>query len=224
MAGIGLYALQRQHNTQAERVGRELARSVANTVDAELRRYISVLETIATTPTLDRDDLPGFHKRAARAIASLPEWSGIILADRAGRPLVDTRSADGSADAPIAEQESFDRVVRTRAPAIGSLTRHSKSWLFAVRVPVVHGANVRYVVTALVRPDAIRDALTRLELPSDWVISIIDANGRRVARSRAHEENLGGYLSDSARALVRSGGTEGFGVSHTLENERIFTP
>jgi signal transduction histidine kinase/CheY-like chemotaxis protein len=223
MAGMSLHALQRQHNTQAERVGRELARSVANAVDADLRRYISVLETLAPTPTLDHDD-PAFRERAARAIVSLPEWSAIVLADRSGHPLVDTRSLDGSELTPVEEQDSFDRVVRTRAPAIGSLERHSKGWFFAVRVPVVHGADVRYVVTALVRPDAIRDALSRQELPSDWVISIIDTNGRRVARSRAHEENLGGYLSDSARDLVSGGRAEGFGVSYTLENERIFTP
>jgi signal transduction histidine kinase/ActR/RegA family two-component response regulator len=99
-----------------------------------------------------------------------------------------------------------------------------KDWLFAVRVPVLRGQNVRYVVTALVTPAAIRDVLNRQRLPGDWVISIIDANGHRVARSRAHEENLGGRLSESAEEVVRGGGAEGFGVSYTLENERIFTP
>ena len=224
MAGMSLYALQRQHNAQAERVGLELTRSVANAVDADLRRYIAVLQTLTTTSTLHLDDLPGFRERAVRVIASLPEWSGIVLSDRSGLALVDTRSTDRRVDAPIADQESFDRLVRTRGPAIGSLTQHSKDWLFAVRVPVVHGSEVRYVLTALVRPDAIRDALSRQQLPSDWVISIIDANGRRVARSRAHDENLGGYLSESARTVVDGGRSEGFGVSYTLENERIFTP
>jgi signal transduction histidine kinase/ActR/RegA family two-component response regulator len=224
MAGMSLYALQEQQYTQAERVGLELARSVANAVDAELRRSISILETLATTPTLDDRDLPGFRERARRAIASLPEWNGIVLTDRSGITLVDTRSAGGSGDSPLEERESFDRVVRTRAPAIGSVTRHSKDWLFAARVPVVRGTDVPYVVTALVRPDAIRNVLTRQQVPGDWVISIIDANGRRVARSRAHEETLGGYLSASAGDLLKDGLAEGFGVSHSLENERVFTP
>ena len=34
MAGIGLYALARHQDAQAERVGLELARSVANAIDA----------------------------------------------------------------------------------------------------------------------------------------------------------------------------------------------
>ena len=65
------------------------------------------------------------------------------------------------------------------------------------------------MLTALVRPDAIRDVLSRQQLPSDWVISIVDANGRRVARSRAHEENLGGYLSESARTVVAADARKG---------------
>ena len=63
MAGIGLYVLARQQDTQAERVGLELARSVANAIDSELGSTISVLETLATTPTLDRDDIAGFLER-----------------------------------------------------------------------------------------------------------------------------------------------------------------
>jgi signal transduction histidine kinase len=83
---------------------------------------------------------------------------------------------------------------------------------------------VRYVVTALVRSDAIRDVVTRQQAPADWLISIVDANGVRVARSRAHEANLGGRLSESAQAVVNQGGVEGFGVSDSLEGDRIFTP
>ena len=225
MAGIGLYVLARQQDTQAERVGLELARSVANAIDSELGSTISVLETLATTPTLDRDDIAGFLERARRVHRSRPEWAAILLADVAGQSLVDTRSADGATLASIAEKESFDLVVRDRAPAVGSLTQHVQNdWLFAVRVPVVRRGAVRYVVTALVKPEAIRDVLTRQRVPSDWVISIVDANGLRVARSRAHEANLGGRLSETAQRVVGAGEAEGFGVSYSLEGERIFTP
>jgi signal transduction histidine kinase/CheY-like chemotaxis protein len=83
---------------------------------------------------------------------------------------------------------------------------------------------VELVVSALVKPETIRAVLARQQLASDWVISIVDANGRRVARSRAHEENLGGRLSETAQQITDAGGPEGFGVSFALEGERIFTP
>src|SRR4029079_4688073 len=79
MAGTGLYLLQRQQSAPAERVGPELARSVANAVDAELRRSVSAIETLATSLTLDRDDQAGFRLRAERVMALQPEWSAILL-------------------------------------------------------------------------------------------------------------------------------------------------
>jgi signal transduction histidine kinase/ActR/RegA family two-component response regulator len=163
--------------------------------------------------------------RAERVLALNPEWAAVVLADRSGVLAVDTRVVPGSPLPTVAEKESFVRVLLTERPAVGSLTRHcGKDWLFAVRAPVLRDGSVRYVLTALVKPDAIRDVLTRQQVPGDWVISIMDASGARVARSRAHEENLGGRLSDTVQRVVDGGGAEGFGLAYTLEGERIFTP
>jgi hypothetical protein len=38
----------------------------------------------------------------------------------------------------------------------------------------------------------ILNVITRPRAPRDWIISIFDANGLRVARSRSHAETLGG--------------------------------
>jgi signal transduction histidine kinase/CheY-like chemotaxis protein len=225
MAGIGLYVLDRQQDAQARQVGLELARSVRNAVDTELRGAIQVLEALATTPILDRGDLSGFLTRAQRLLALRPEWAAIVLADRAGAPLVDTRSVEGGDLSETLDRESFDRLVRTRSPAVGSLTWDGRNaWLFAVRVPVLRDGVLKYVVTALVKPAAIRGVLARQHVPDDWVISIVDASGVRVARSRAHEENLGGRLSETVQQVVDGGDAEGFGMAYALEGERIFTP
>ena len=224
MAGISLHALQRQQLAQAERVGVELARSVANAVDAELRNTVASLETLATSPSLDTMDLPAFRERARRILAVRPNWSGILLSDATGTPLMDTRVDPGSTPSPLAERESFDRTLKTRAPVVGSLKQHSQGgWLFAVRVPVVRGGAPRYVLTAVITPEAVRGVLTRQQLPEDWVISVIDANGLRVARSRAHDATLGGRLSESGQEVLRRGGSEGSGISYALEGERIYT-
>ena len=223
--GFGMAALARTQQEQARRVGLELARSVATAIDAELGSSIAVLEALATTPTLDRDDLAGFRERAGRVLALRPEWAAITLVDASGTLMVDTRFAPGTGLPPLAERASFESVLRERAPAVGNLARSPRGpWLFAVRAPVLRGGELRYVVTALVKPNEIFAVLQRQRVPDDWVISIVDANGLRVARSRAHEENLGGRLSESAQAVVRQGGGEGFGVSQTLEGERIYTP
>jgi len=225
MAGLGLYALEQQQYVQAERVGLELARSVGTAVTAEVRSSISILETLATSPTLDAGDLGGFRERANRVMAARPEWFAIELADATGRPLLDTRVPADLTVPDAADDETVQRVVHTRAPLVGNLTGRSPAdFAFNVRVPVVRDDLVRYVLTAVVKPEAIRGLLARQHVPSDWVISIMDANGVRVARSRAHEDNLGGRLSESTQRVIAAGGAEGFGLAYTLEGERIFAP
>jgi signal transduction histidine kinase/ActR/RegA family two-component response regulator len=223
LAALSLYAVRRQQANQTQQVGLELARSVANAVDSELRNSVSALQTLSTTPTLDNDDLPGFRVRAMRVLATRPEWVSIQLIDTTGTILVDTRVPEDGPRTFIIERQSFDRAIRTRAPTIGDLTRHEKpQWMFAVRAPVLRDEQVEYVLTALVSPTVIRDVLTRQGVPTDWVISVVDTKGVRVARSRANEETLGGRLSASVEQVVNHGGQDGYGTAYALEGERIF--
>jgi signal transduction histidine kinase/CheY-like chemotaxis protein len=225
MAAIGLFALKRQQDAQTRQVGVELARSIANAVDAEQRSMVSVLETLATTPSLDSDDYTAFLIRARRVVSARPDWAQIRLADPAGRTVADTKATSGAALPSLIEKESFTSILRTRTPAVGSLARRDDGeWLFAVRVPVFRDNAVRYVLTGLVSPRAIYQVLNRQPVPPDWLISIVDANGLRVARSRAHEENVGGRLAESVQRVVDHGGAEGFGIATSLEGDEIYTP
>lgn len=219
MGGISLYALQERQTAQSKRVGLELARSVANSVDSELRSAVAILAALGTSPRLDEGELAGFLERARRVREQRREWAAITLATPSGTSLVDTRFPLGSALPPVMERASFDRVVRSQVPTVGDLTHHGQDeWLFAVRVPILRDGRMLYVLTALERPVAIRDLLVRQRTPADWVISIVDANGRRVARSKAHEANLGGSLSPSVQRIVARGGEAGVGMAYALED------
>jgi len=223
MSGIGLYALAQQQRIQAERIGLELARALATAVDAELRSSISVVQSLATSLALDRDDLSGFQERAQRVLETQVNWAAVFLADPSGHRLVDTRFRSGTVLPPILEKESFDRVVRTRAPAVGNLAKNTQGvLLFPVRAPVIRNGELSYVLTALVKPEAILEVIKRQRLPEDWIISIFDANGLRVARSRAHNENLGGRPSASLQAIMANGAEEGVGQTIDLEGNRNY--
>jgi signal transduction histidine kinase/CheY-like chemotaxis protein len=214
---------QRQQRYQAQQVALELSRSVANAVDSELRSAAAVLETLATTPSLDRDTLDDFYPRSMRVIASEPHWIGIILTDASGRRLLDTHVT--GFQRPILDRELIRRVVSERTPVVSNLTRDQNgSWVFAVAVPVIRDRVVRYVLSALIAPEAIRDVLTRQEVPPDWLLSVVDGAGQRVARSREHEATVGKPLPESTQALLASGAAEGYGVSYSVERERLLTP
>jgi hypothetical protein len=225
VSGIGLYLLSVQQRAQVERVSLELARVVTTAVDAELRSSVSVLEALAAVLTLERNERAAFHERARRVLETQPTWAAISLTDPVGTRVADTRYLPGGELPTLAERESFEQVVRTRAPAVGGLARAAGGpLLFAVRVPILRDGTLHYVLSASVRPEDIRDVITRQQVPSDWVISIFDQHGRRVARSRAHEEGLGGPASPSLQALLVQGAKEGIGPTYTLEGERLYTP
>ena len=223
MSGIGLYMLARQQRAQAERIGLELARALATAVDAEQRNAISVLQSLATAATLDRTDLAGFHERTRRVVETQPNWAAVFLADPSGKRLLDSRFPYGSELPSIPERASFDRLLRTHAPVVGNLASGTRGvLLFPVRVPVIRNSELRYVLTALVKPEAILEVIKRQRLPDDWIISIFDENGLRVARSRAHKENLGGRASASLQAIMAKGGSEGVGQTYDLEGSRNY--
>ena len=218
MAGIGLYALAQQQRGQTERAGLELARALATAVDAELRGIISVLEALATSIALDGPDLSRFRERADRVLATQPSWAAVMLADPVGKRILDTRFPPGASLPPLAESRSFEAVVRTREPVVGNLVPGvAGALLFAVRVPVIRNGEVRFVLSGLVKPETMLGVIKRQRAPDDWVISIFDANGLRVARSRAHPQTVGGPASVSLQALMAGRAAEGVGVTYALE-------
>src|SRR5262249_29222901 len=158
---------------QIQRVGQELARSVAATVDAELDSTTSVLESLATARSLDRGDLAAFHEEARRVRRTPPKWAAIMLSDPSGQPPVRSRFDYGAPLPSLAEWEIFERAVQTRAVTVGNLaTGPSGALIFPVRVPVLRDGVLRYILSAIVTPEDIRDVLNRQRASGDWLISI----------------------------------------------------
>ena len=228
IAGLGLWTLIERQRAEAARTGIELTRALATAVDAELRRSVSVVEAVATSPTLDADNLAGLHFRLGRVMATQPLWHAIVLVDPDGTPRLDTRVPFGAPLPPVDDTESLARVRTTRGPVIGNLIRDPDETVatpfhFGVQVPVIRDGALRYVLVALVAPDAILAILERQHVPADWVISIFDAAGKRVARSRAHEENLGKAGAPSVVALMAQPADEGWGLTIAIEGDRVYT-
>jgi signal transduction histidine kinase len=223
-SGLALLALAEQQKAQAERAGIEITRALSTAVDAELARSISVLEGISVSPALDAGDLRRYHQVLRRALETRPDWVTVTLADPGGRQLLNARLAYGEELGPLVEPESARRALQTRRPAVGKLSKGPRGqYGVPVRVPVLRDGNVRYVLTAAVRPAVMVEVLNRQKLPGDWVISVFDAGGARVARSRQHEQYLGQPPAPSLLELMRRGGIEASGLTHALEGESIYT-
>ncbi|HKQ25747.1 MAG TPA: ATP-binding protein [Burkholderiales bacterium] len=222
-SGIGLYALVKQQRAQAQQSGLEVARALATAVDAALSESVSVLEALATSVLLDAGKPDRFYSRATRVMSVQPDWLLIHLADPSGSVLLNTSYSIAQSAPPIPEKESFDKVVTTLRPIVGYVSRGPDgSWGVPVRVPVVRNGKLRFVLTGVVKPDAILEVVNRQQVPQDWVVSVFDTKGMRVARSRAHEKYIGTPPASGLQELMASGDREGAGVTHALEGDSIY--
>ncbi len=224
MTGLALAALWEQQRGQAERLGLDITRALASAADSELRRAIAVLEGLAVSQALVENDFARYHRVLERALSGRSDWLTITLADDQGRQVLDAGRPYGERLAPTVEHESLEEALHSSAPVVGALVRGpSGAWTVPVRIPVLREGAVRYVLTAMVKPQTFVDMLNRQRLPQDWVVSVFDAHGLRVARSRQHDQFLGKQAGPSLRQLMAPESLEGTGISYALEGERVYS-
>jgi signal transduction histidine kinase/ActR/RegA family two-component response regulator len=224
IAGVGGVVLMSQQRAQAERASLDFTRAFANAIQAELDSSFTVLRVLSSSPLLDEGDTAAFRARCVRVLQTLPDWRALVLTNPAGQAVVHTGYDDPAQAPPPAERESFARLVAERQPLVGQLTQGADAqWSVPIRYPVVRDGEVKYVLTGVLKPEAILKVMQRQRLPDDWVISVFDARDARIARSRMHEVSIGTGPAPSLAALMKSGAREAMGVTYALEGDRIYT-
>jgi signal transduction histidine kinase/DNA-binding response OmpR family regulator len=224
MAGVGLITLVQREREQTERAGLDLTRALSTAVEAELRRTTSLLEAMATSPALDDGKIDVFEQAVQRVMSTKPPWRAVILLDPSGRIVSNSEIPGAAGRQVMAERASFERVLQTHSPMVGSLARGPKGELgVAVRVPVLRDNTLRYVLTGVVKPEAVLEVITRQRVPEDWVVSVFDANRARVARSRGHEGSIGTAPAPGLQEMLAGKADEGIGVTDALEGDRVLT-
>ena len=224
VAGGALFMIAKESREQVARAGLEISRALTTAVDAELERSLSAISALSVARALDEGDLARFHGAMGDVLKREATWLTILLADPSGKLLVDAARPFGAPLGPIVERESFDHVVRTRQPTIGNLARgQSGAWAVPLRVPVIRQGELRYVLTAVIKPEGIRRVVDRQQVPRDWVVSVFDASNSRAARSRQHDDYVGRDAGPSLKELMLGNAREGTGTTFTLEGDRVYT-
>ena len=227
MAAIALEALLSQQRRQAEEAALNLTRALATAVDNELRLTVSSLQSLALTEPFGArsdDGLAEARVIAASALAARPEWRAVLLARPSGEVVLNTGLPAGTVLPPVRDPSSLAEVARSGAPAVGPLTAGPLgSRGIPVRVPVFRDGALRYVLTAIVKPEAIVAVVDRQRIPASWIVSVFDAGNARIARSRDHERLLGTHPDGSLLRLMATLNSrdEAFGASTTREGERV---
>ncbi len=223
-AVLGAVLLAYHQRLTFERGARERTLAILTAIDTELKGSITSVSALATTRNLDGDDLSAFHDEAARVLPTQPDWLSLNLARPSRQQVLNAARPFGSELPPIQERASFDHVLRTGEPAVGDLVtgQVTRQTVFAVRAPVKRDGVIRYVLSAVVKPEAIFNILQAQQLPADWVGVVVDRNRRFVARTLGNAERLGQLSSRDLQAALAAS-PQGWQEGRTTEGARVYT-
>ena len=207
LTGILVWRAFANNRAVTERRLLESARVDASALDREFAGAISILEALATSPALDRDDLEAFHQDASRVQATQPGWYSIVLLSSDGAQLVSTRLAWGTPLLRDNEPDSLKQLVARGEPMVGVIRAPQPGraeHLFAVQVPVLRQDILRYVLSALVSVEALDRVVPHQVFGSEeWTRSILDPEGTIAVRTRGAENYVGTPAPEAFRALIR---------------------
>jgi two-component sensor histidine kinase len=202
--GLTGVLLARSAVLEHQQLESELARtasSLADVLDRDIERQITILRTLATMPSLAQGDWPAFYNSAKAAVA--PK-AYVILIDTSGRQLVNTFVPFGEAPAVTGDPDTLARILESKEPVISDLfvSLVTKKPVYNVSIPIApNGSNVRYVLSLGQLTDDFLPLLQSQSRGPEWVSSFIDRQGIVLARSRDHAAFSGkvhqGFREDS---------------------------
>ena len=201
----------------------ETARTAAAAVDTELGGTVRALQGLGESGLLTDSEIPGFYEQAHRLLKTQPTWSAVSLSRPDGQQIANTNKPLAEALPTIADRDSFERAIATKSPVIGNLRlgQITHQLGFIVRVPIVRGGRIAYVLTAWITSNRFADVLLRqAKLTDEWVRGVVDANGVLVVRSRDAERFVG--KKGTTAFLERSGAAEAVYRDISLEGKEVY--
>jgi signal transduction histidine kinase/CheY-like chemotaxis protein len=200
--------------------------AVLTALDNELKASMTTIRAFATLPAFDEDDLETIRERASRILATQPDWDNINVALPSGQQVVNLAAPPG---APLPNTAAIDEgwlaIAAGTDPVVSDMVLGpvTKRWDFAVRMPVVRGGKVKYVISAVVKPASIASVIKAQALPRDWVGVVVDRNGRIVARNADADASVGKLASESLRGALAAA-SSGWFRGATIEGSEVYTP
>ena len=158
-------------------------------VDQRIELAVRVLESLATSPSLQTGDFDAFRVSAAETARSLGVLV-IVLSDETGRQLVNTRAPSSEPIPTRAHLEAQNRVFATGEPQVSDLYQATLDQrpVITVEVPVRVAGKIRYVLSMGVEPRYL-STLMQDYVPPGFIGSIIDRNGILIARQGTPQES-----------------------------------
>lgn len=224
---LGIVALRAERD-KIERDAVDRARLLSDLLTRDLTGQLDVLRVLAQSRDFDDGVTQSdFDELGPRIKREMPAWRAIRFTDSDARILAAVALEPGSgATNPgyIVDADSHRLAVETMKPTIGKLLRGPEGrHAFALRAPVIRDGVVKYVISAVISPEAFRARFLLPGLPEEWVATVVDGAGNVVSRTSGPASLVGEPASEGARTARASGDTEGIYSGVLLEGVRTIS-
>ena len=208
-----------------ERGVAETGHAFALLIDNEMRHQEGILRTLAASPALHATDMAEFHAHARRAADGVGAVA--ILYDLAGKTVLNTRRPLGE-DVPGRDPSNLPALEKrfgadhTLVSDIFYAPRVAR-YDFMMQVPVRVDDQLRYHLLLGLHVGIVQQLLDRQRFPPVWLATVVDRNGRIVARSRDAAQFVGTLLRDQTRRRIAASDRTMVFDSHTLDGVAVRT-
>ncbi len=224
-----VFLLQAAHASRQQIESRmlQVAGGIADAIDRELQRRLTILQTLAASPSLDREDFAVFHALASGAM--MQDKAGIFLIDASTqRQLVNTYRPYGTQLPTYGSPETAKKVQETHTWQISDffIGQVSQRPAFDIVLPIHKSGSVRYLLAMGLEPFMLKDILLGQKLSSEWVLNITDRNGIVLAHSASEEEAVGRRLpaqhdGQQPNTLLHITALDGLAASHETARSQL---
>jgi signal transduction histidine kinase/CheY-like chemotaxis protein len=211
------YVYREEQKSQMQGVA-ETTRAFALLVDNELQARAGILRTLAAAPALFNGNLRQFDEFARRMAPG--RETVIVLTDLEGRQLINTRQPLG---APLPQRRSSN---------VGELMRRhgadrmlvsdmfmapiGKQPDYTIQLPVTVDGRIRYFILMGINVATLQAIVERQHFRKGWIVTMVDRQGKVMARSRHPERFIGQPASPNIAERLRAG-LAGTWESRTLD-------
>lgn len=213
LATYDIYSRAREADAVAVRRLTDHVVALTKAVDLELQSKIETAQAVAANQSLRAGDFLAFWETAA----DISKLAGghFIITDRAMQQLANTRLAPGTKLPRTASQDLVQQVFASEKTQVGNLAvgAVATEYLFAIRVPVRIDGEVKYVLSFVPDQGTIFKVVQNTFRPDGWFASVIDGNGRIIARSFNNQQ----YRAQSASRNILSRMTSPSGLLETVD-------
>jgi PAS domain S-box-containing protein len=189
LLGATLYRTAAQERHRLERVIEQVRDELTASIERDIERRLTVLQTLATAPSLAAEDWAGLYAQAKAGLGA----KYLVLVDVEGRQLVNTYVPYGKAPAVTGDFATVEEMRQTPRPVISDLfvSRATQGFVYNVSFPITRDGRLLYVMSLGLFPEDLLALVRDQHLERGWTTTVWDGNGVIVARSNDHARWVG---------------------------------